>query len=274
MAKEALSKHARSLIRCLLQVNNIIDLCTQLDINGDGTVTWDAVYEFTVELGKSGSNAWEKIEDMILSYLPAKVSDKRGEADNRTGIKDGEIERMQCLQMMDKIAVLERDSPVIKLYSAETLELTDCLDGHKGAVLRCIHLEGTDYVVSSGADTSLILWGAFTNNKRQVYPDTDKSARTSGTLGEIRRHVTRPHIPDSHPKIFSSTKFSCTRNPKPLIPPWSSKPRMSQTLNRVFRNCRCFPLARYSFRSSGICHAECSTLARREERCTASRCQK
>lgn len=110
---------------------------------------------------------------MILSYLPSKLVDKRGELDNRSGVKDREIERLCCLQMMDKIAVLERDSPVIKLYSAETLELTDCLDGHKGAVLRCIHLEGTDYVVSSGADTSLILWGAFTNNKRQVLPTSE-----------------------------------------------------------------------------------------------------
>lgn len=193
-------------------MNNIIDLCTQLDINGDGTITWDAVYEFTVELGKSGSNAWEKIEDMILSYLPSKVADKRGGGDNRTGIKDGEIERLQCLQMIDKIAVLERDSPVIKLYSADTLELTDCLDGHKGAVLRCIHLEGTDYVVSSGADTSLILWGAFTNNKRQVMRSRTRNSQTAESLRAEQGHAPRIQSQSQPKSKFLALKILKSRH--------------------------------------------------------------
>lgn len=40
-------------------MNNVVELCTQLDVNGDGIVTWDAMFEFTVELGKSGSKVMD-----------------------------------------------------------------------------------------------------------------------------------------------------------------------------------------------------------------------
>ncbi len=69
-----------------------------------------------------------------------------------------------------QIAVLERDSAVIKLYDAETLALTDCLVGHRGPVRRCLLLDETDYIVSAGADGCLIFWGAHTSNLRQVLP--------------------------------------------------------------------------------------------------------
>ena len=67
-----------------------------------------------------------------------------------------------------QVAVLERDSAVIKLYDAETLALTDCLPGHKGPVRRCLALDGTDYLVSAGADACLIFWGVYTGNLRQA----------------------------------------------------------------------------------------------------------
>ena len=83
--------------------------------------------------------------------------------------------------------MLERDSPVVKLYDAETLALTDCLPGHRGPVRRCLALEGTDYLVSSGADACLIFWGVYTGNLRQVpgaaatcRRRADPSARAAG----------------------------------------------------------------------------------------------
>jgi WD40 repeat protein len=155
---------------------NLCEVYERLDIDGDGVVSWDEMFEFTIEMGRSMNNkASENLDDVILDYKTAHVSDKRGEfaADRTGGVKDCEIERLESLALMDRLAVLEKDSSVIKLYDAETLELTDCLVGHKGPVMRCQHLEGTDYLVSSGTDTCLIFWGAYTNNLRQVLPCRD-----------------------------------------------------------------------------------------------------
>jgi len=153
-------------------VNNLCEVYDRLDIDGDGIVTWDEVFEFTMEMGHASSKAAEKLADVILDYKPADVADRRGElaADRTGGVKDCEVERIRSLALMDRVAVIERDSAVIKLYDAETLELTDCLIGHKGPVMRCLHLEGTDYIVSSGTDTCLVFWGAYTNTLRQVLP--------------------------------------------------------------------------------------------------------
>jgi len=153
-------------------VNNLCEVYERLDIDGDGIVTWDEVFEFTIEMGRSTNKGTEKVDDVILDYKPSKVQDQRGELpQHRTGgVKDGDIERMESLALMDRIAVLEKDSAVIKLYDAVTLEISDCLIGHKGPVMRCLHLEGTDYIVSSGTDACLIFWGAYTNTLRQVLP--------------------------------------------------------------------------------------------------------
>jgi hypothetical protein len=51
-------------------------------------------------MGKAGSTAWDKLDDVILAYLPSKASDQRGDNENRTGWKDGEIERLLCLQVV------------------------------------------------------------------------------------------------------------------------------------------------------------------------------
>jgi WD40 repeat protein len=59
---------------------------------------------------------------------------------------------------------------VIKLYDVETLQLALCLVAHTGVVMRCMHMEGTDYLVSSGTDGCLIFWGAYTATPRQIIP--------------------------------------------------------------------------------------------------------
>lgn len=153
-------------------ISNVCELYSQLDVDGDGIVTWEEMFEFTIDMGRTTSKASEKLDDQILSYFPSKVVDSRGDAEGMTrdGLRDGEIDRMEYLAMMDKVAVIEKDSSIMKLYDAETLRLTDCLVGHRGAVLRCLHMEETDYIVSSGADACLIFWGAYTNNQRQVLP--------------------------------------------------------------------------------------------------------
>ena len=154
-------------------VRNILEVYKRLDIDDDGTVSWDEMFEFTIEMGRSMSNKnADNLDHVILDYKRFDVHDTRGEqpAERTGGIKDCEIERLESLALMDRIAVLEKDSPIVKLYDAETLELTDCLIGHKGAAMRCMHLEGTDYVVSSATDACLMFWGAYTNTLRQILP--------------------------------------------------------------------------------------------------------
>lgn len=150
-------------------INNVCELYSQLDLDGDGVVTWDEMFEFTIEMGRTTAKAADKLDDVILQYLP-KLIENRSEGDGVRQFQDREIERLESLAMMDKIAVLEKDSMVIKLYDAESLQLTACLPGHKGVVLRCMHMEGTDYMVSSGTDSCLIFWGAYTNTQRQLIP--------------------------------------------------------------------------------------------------------
>ena len=194
-------------------VNNLCEVYERLDIDGDGMVSWEEVFEFTIEMGRSTTKGTEKLDDVILDYKPAKVQDQRGELPiHRTGgVKDGDIERMESLALMDRIAVLEKDSPVIKLYDAVTLDITDCLIGHKGPVMRCLHLEGTDYIVSSGTDACLIFWGAYTNTLRQVLPCREvfmalvwDAAHNTLYAGTTSGYIHCFRVPDQHSATTAS----------------------------------------------------------------------
>ena len=134
--------------------NNLCEVYERLDVDGDGVVSWEEMFEFTIEMGRSMNTkaAADNVDDVILDYTVANVTDKRGDhpPERTGGVKDGEIERLESLAFMDRVAVLEKDSAIIKLYDAETLDLAECLVGHRGPVMRCQHLEGTDYLVTRG----------------------------------------------------------------------------------------------------------------------------
>ncbi len=74
-------------------------------------------------------------------------------------------------QSIDKIAVLEKDSPIIKLYDVDTLELTDCLSGHKGAVLRCVCVRACDCL------RCLLCFTAFAEMHYTAYSVSDSYTR-------------------------------------------------------------------------------------------------
>ncbi len=137
--------------------------------------------------------------------------------------------------------MLERDSAIIKLYDAETLELTDCLKGHRGPVRRCMLLDDTDYIVSAGADGCLIFWGAHTNNMRQVLPSDavccalawDAPRRTlyagseDGAVLVLR--VPEVHSAEVEGRIHEEERFLAHADGAPSPPPPPSPPSDSRT---------------------------------------------
>lgn len=94
------------------QVNNICDLYSQLDLDGDGVVTWDEVFEFIIQMGRTTQTASDKPEDVILPYLATQIENRLEGDGDRVGYPDREIERLESLAMVDKIACLEKDSQV------------------------------------------------------------------------------------------------------------------------------------------------------------------
>ena len=153
-------------------ITNLCEVYDTLDIDGDGVVTWEEIFEFNLEMGRSSQTTHERTADANLTYHISETRDKRGQGGLAVhmNMKDGEIERLETLDVVDKIVVTEKESSVFKVYDVETLTWTDSLVGHKGAALRCLYLSGTDYIVTSASDSLLIVWGAYTFTQRQVLP--------------------------------------------------------------------------------------------------------
>jgi hypothetical protein len=83
-----------------LFLHNICDLYAQLDVNEDGLVSWDEMFE---RHGTATSDFSHTENKGILPYYPAKVTDSRGTGADRSDMKDAHIEHMACIATVDKV---------------------------------------------------------------------------------------------------------------------------------------------------------------------------
>ena len=125
-------------------VSAIIELFSQIDINGDGEMEWD---EFTSFIVDSGLAENEHDPNAIQEYSPCP-----SHIWTDTSMHASPIERTYYFPSTDFVGIIEQQSPALKLYSGRDCAFRTELRPEHGNVLAGHHMAGMNqYVVTSSS---------------------------------------------------------------------------------------------------------------------------
>jgi hypothetical protein len=125
-------------------VSAIVELFSQIDINGDGEMEWD---EFTSFIVDSGLAANEHDPNAIQDYRPCP-----NHVWTDTSVHASPIERTYYFPSTDFIGLVEQQSPAFKLYSGRDCVFRSELRPEQGNVLAGHHMiDLNQYVVTSSS---------------------------------------------------------------------------------------------------------------------------
>jgi WD40 repeat protein len=130
-------------------VEALCEMFREIDVNGDGTMTWD---EFTSHLVELANTYY------IATYQENAQLYVAGIAEDRTR-HEYHVELVRFLPSVRAFLVIERRSQVFKIYSSE-LRLMQIVRGHRGAVLAAADLGEHGMVATSSADGTIAFWEA------------------------------------------------------------------------------------------------------------------
>lgn len=125
-------------------VSAIVELFSQIDINGDGEMEWD---EFTSFIVDSGLAANEHDPNAIQDYRPCP-----SHVWTDTSVHASPIERTYYFPSTDCVGLVEQQSPSFKLYSGRDCVFRTELRPEQGNVLAGHHMADLNqYVVTSSS---------------------------------------------------------------------------------------------------------------------------
>ena len=137
---------------------NLIHLFNEIDVNGDANMEWDEFSNHIIELGLIKKD--KDISDLIKKYYPNDtIKDK---------VKhESEIEKLYFFPQLNYIVCIEKDNPVIKIFSAFDCKIIQILEEHKGAVLSCDYIPEKNMLATCSNDLTIYFWDASTFNLKQ-----------------------------------------------------------------------------------------------------------
>eukprot|EP01135_Chromosphaera_perkinsii_P006586 Nk52_evm11s553 gene=Nk52_evmTU11s553 len=140
-------------------VANLIEFFKEMNLYGDAKLRWKEFVAFISEIGHSkiDSEAGYRREQADHEVHAAKEYRETHLVKDRT-MRRYPVENIFYIKEIDKSAVVDKVSNVLKLYDSRKGRLFKELSGHTGCVLACLYLASTKYLVTSGADKTIRFW--------------------------------------------------------------------------------------------------------------------
>jgi WD40 repeat protein len=145
---EEADRKALSEKEIVFQTAAVVDLFRQIDVHGEGTLTWEEVSNYLIEQGMTGRD--EFTVDNIKTYEASAVVD---------GTKhDDVVEKLVYLEQIDTMVCMSHNSRKFRLYDPKKCTLRHEVVGHRGTVINCCYVDSFNQIATTGADMTICLW--------------------------------------------------------------------------------------------------------------------
>eukprot|EP00743_Colponemidia_sp_Colp-15_P008893 GILK01009703.1.p1 GENE.GILK01009703.1~~GILK01009703.1.p1 ORF type:complete len:1022 (-),score=193.31 GILK01009703.1:203-2842(-) len=149
-------------------VLNLMDLFAHIDVDGDGNLEWDEFTTYIVEQGMAREDGIDSHQ--IRKYLPSTVED--------TAIRLSVIDKIQYFEELDKLAAIDQNAGVVKLYSPE-FQLYKEISHPDAQFISTAHLSKYHMIAAASTDQHLNFYDV--NNGFKIA----RSFRTPCTMIDI-----------------------------------------------------------------------------------------
>jgi len=126
----------------------VVDLFKRIDVHAEGSITWDEVSNYLIDLGMAGND--EFTVDNIKTYEPSAVKDLTKH--------ESVIEKLVYLEQIDALVCLSKDSRRFRLYDPKRCTKRSEVSGHRGTVINCCFVDAFSQIATTSADMSICLW--------------------------------------------------------------------------------------------------------------------
>eukprot|EP00933_Yihiella_yeosuensis_P030102 TRINITY_DN2377_c2_g1_i1.p1 TRINITY_DN2377_c2_g1~~TRINITY_DN2377_c2_g1_i1.p1 ORF type:complete len:1173 (+),score=233.70 TRINITY_DN2377_c2_g1_i1:78-3596(+) len=126
----------------------VVDLFSRVDVHGEGSVTWEEVSNFLIEMGMAGGE--EFTVDSIKTYEASPVVDQSKH--------ESAVEKLVYLEQVDSVVCLSHNSRSFRLYDPKRCVVKQEVPGHRGTVINCCYVDAFSQIATTSADMTICLW--------------------------------------------------------------------------------------------------------------------
>merc|ERR1719456_102725 len=136
----------------VFQTAAVLDLFRQIDVSGEGALTWEEVSNYFIErLGSTGGTGRDDFTvDNIKTYEASAVLD--------TTKHEDAVEKLVYLEQIDALVSMSHNSRKFRLYDPKKCTLRHEVAGHRGTVINCCYVDSLQQVATTAADMTICLW--------------------------------------------------------------------------------------------------------------------